>query len=210
MISKEEKLNYKKTAAIILAAGKGTRFGGKKQFISLHGKYLYQHVLEKASDCIDIGNIVTVGVDIPGGSTRSESVRMGLKALPSDTSRVVILEAARPLVTREQIQILIEDSWPSTSFVIPLVNTVVSRSGFYVDRSQYYDLLTPQAFNFSLLNKAYETGKYLDMTDETRVMYEEYNIKANFIETGDNLVKVTYPRDVAVIESLIKERGDLL
>ena len=41
---------------------------------------------------------------------------------------------------------------------------------------------TPQVFNYELLKKAYDTGKYIDMTDETRVMFEEYGIKPTFLE----------------------------
>ena len=121
-------------------------------------------------------------------------------ALDPRTNRVVIAEAARPLVTVGQLKRLLIDSAPSSAYVMPLVNTVVMRDGSYVDRDEMYELLTPQAFDFHKLVSAYDTGKYADMTDETRVMFEEYGIKAHFIETGDNLVKVTYPRDVAVIE----------
>ena len=114
----------------------------------------------------------------------------------------MILEAARPLVTIAQLKTLIDNPNPSISFVMPLVNTVIGRDGTYYDRSSFYDLLVPQAFDYQKLLSAYETGKYTDMTDETRVMFEEYGIKPSLIETGQNLFKVTYPRDVAVLESI--------
>ena len=43
------------------------------------------------------------------------------------------------------------------------------------------------------------------MTDETRVMFEEYGIKPTFVEGGDNLYKVTYPKDIAFLESFFDE-----
>lgn len=200
--------------AVVLAGGRGTRFHGRKQFMEMKGKPLWQHVFDKARnvletyDCQD--NIVAVGVEVPGGEYRSGSVQNGLQALNDATERVIILEAARPLVTKEQIETLLLDKSESASFVMPLVNTVVGRDGMYYDRSLFYDLLTPQAFDYQKLCDAYKTGKYVDMTDETRIMFEEYGCKPHFLETGDNLIKVTYPRDVAVITALIEERPELL
>ena len=191
-----------KIGIIILAAGKGERFHGKKQDIDFHGKPLWQYSYDTALKFTDKTNIVVVGKDIEGGITRSFSVMNGLKALPGDTEKVLILEAARPLVTIAQLKTLIDNPNPSISFVMPLVNTVIGRDGTYYDRSSFYDLLVPQAFDYQKLLSAYETGKYTDMTDETRVMFEEYGIKPSLIETGQNLFKVTYPRDVAVLESI--------
>lgn len=191
--------------AIILAAGKGTRFHGDKQNLIFHGKPLWKYPFDLLIDIMPRSNIVVVGKDIEGGRTRSGSVLNGLKALNENVDRVIILEAARPLVTLEQIQKLLNAKDSSISFVMPVVNTVVYRDGNYIDRNKLYDLLVPQAFDFKLLKKAYETGKYSDMTDETRVMYEEYGIKPCFVETEQNLFKVTYPRDLAILESIYEQ-----
>lgn len=191
--------------AIILAAGKGTRFHGDKQNLIFHGKPLWKYPLDLLTDIIPRSNIVVVGKDIEGGETRSGSVYNGLRFLSKETDRVIILEAARPLVTLNQIKTLLESKELSVSFVMPVVNTVVYRDGQFIDRNKLYDLLVPQAFDFKLLKKAYETGKYTDMTDETRVMFEEYEIKPCFVETGQNLFKVTYPRDIAILESIYEQ-----
>lgn len=200
-----------KYGVVVLAGGKGQRFHGQKQFYKLQGLPLWQHVYNRAAQVLGTKeNIIVVGVDIPGGATRTGSVTGGLEKLAADTDRVLLIEAARPLVTAEQIEQLLSDPYDSSTFVMPLVNTVIGRDGTYYNRAEMYDLLTPQAFNFQKLLAAYHTGKYQDMTDETRVMYEEYGIKPHFIETGDNLIKVTYPRDIAVIEEIIKERNIVL
>ena len=47
----------------------------------------------------------------------------------------------------------------------------------------------------------FTTGKYTDMTDETRVLYQEYGIPPTFLQGGENLYKVTYPKDLAFLES---------
>lgn len=190
---------------IILAAGKGERFQGKKQFFQLDGKALWIHVYDKLSKVVNKDNIVVVGIDFEGGNTRSESVIKGLNRLKDNIDRVIILEAARPLVTIEQIKLLLNDKNDSTTFVMPLVNTVIYRDGRYINRDELYDILTPQAFKFNLLKSAYNSGKYHDKTDETRVMFEEYGIKPFFIEAGENLLKITYQRDIPIIETLYKK-----
>lgn len=192
----------KKHSALILAAGKGTRYNGTKQDVIFHGKQLWRYAYETALDVVRDDHIVVVGKDIPGGETRTGSVLNGLRALPKDTDRVIIVEAARPMVTAEQIRTLLNASHPSVSFVRSLVNTVVYRDGRYINRDELYDLLTPQAFDYKMLLEAYKSGQFTDMTDETRIMFEYHGIKPHFIETGSNLFKVTYMGDLDIIESI--------
>lgn len=189
--------------AIVLAGGNGERFQGKKQFYIINGKPLWKHVYDKIHNVLEDNNIVVVGVDVPGGKTRTESVINGINRLSPSTERVIITEAARPLVTKAQIKEILSDNFPSSSFVMPLVNTVVRRDGIYLNREELYELLVPQAFDFKLLKEAFDSGNFKNMTDETRVMFEYYGIKPHFIETTENLIKVTYQRDLPVIESLM-------
>jgi len=188
--------------AILLAAGIGSRYHAKKQDLIFHNKPLWRYAYETAKEVVGDGNIVAVGKDIPGGETRTESVKIGLAALPESIDRVIIVEAARPMVTKEQIEILLNDSHPSVTYVRPLVNTVIYRDGTYVNRSEMYDMLTPQAFDRKMLQEAYNSDKFENMTDETRVMFEYHGIKPHFIETEANLFKVTYPGDLDILESI--------
>ena len=97
-----------KIGIVILAGGKGERFHGKKQILEFHGKPLWKHVYDVAMEVNEQKNVVIVGRSVEGGKTRSESVINGLKALDSDTDRVVIMEAARPLVTTTQVRQLVK------------------------------------------------------------------------------------------------------
>ncbi len=197
-----------KKGAILLAAGKGTRYQGSKQDIEFHGKPIWRYPYDLLVSIIGKENVVAVGKDIAGGSTRTESVFNGLKALQEDTDRVIIVEAARPLLTKEQVEQLLNDEHPSVSFVRPLVNTVIYRDGRYLNREELYDLLTPQAFDYKKLLVAYQSGRFADMTDETRAMFEFYGIKPRFIETGTNLFKITYPGDLDIIESIYQAQQE--
>lgn len=196
-----------KYGAIVLAAGKGTRYHEKKQDLVFHGKPIWRYAYETALSVVGKDSIVVVGKDFPGGETRTESVVKGLERLSLEVERVIIIEAARPLVSRDQIVELLEDPYPSSTFVRPLVNTVIYRDGTYVDRSALYDLLTPQAFDRKKLMEAYRSNRFSDMTDETRVMFEYYGEKPHFIETESNLFKITYPGDLFVLESIYQSQN---
>ena len=171
------------------------------------GKALWEHVYDKALKILPKENIVVVGVDVEGGKTRSYSVINGLnyfKIKNRDYKKVIILEVARPLVRTEQIEFLLKNTQKSSTYIMPLVNTIIKRDGTYCNRNEYYDLLTPQCFDFQLLYDAYNKNIDWDMTDETRLMYETYGIKPEFFLGGENLVKLTYKKDLPVIENIYK------
>lgn len=197
------------TYIIILAGGSGTRFGGsvKKQFLVFHGKELWRYMYDTACTVLPKENIVVVGVDMPGGTTRSGSVKNGLDwiAKQGGCERVVICEAARALVTKEQLRQIINLDSPSCCFVNPVVDTIILTDKTYLTRSECRHLVSPQAFDFELLYKAYRECDLGEMrTDETRLMYETYGIKPDFLEGGENLYKVTYPKDIAILEVIYK------
>lgn len=199
-------MKNKNLGAIILAAGKGTRFGGQKQFIKINDEMLWEIVYNKIINYTYPENIVVVGVDCHGGKTRSDSVKIGLNKLPKNIEKVIILESARPLITCNQIETLLSCKTKSISFYMDLVDTVIGKSGIYLERSDYCNLQTPQCFDFKLLLDAYNTNKFKDTTDETRVIFEQYNIKPTLIEGGTNLIKITYKDDYDIILKMISEK----
>lgn len=199
---------YENVAVIELAGGLGTRFGEKKQFIEFYGKPIWRHIYDKVITLVPKENVVVVGVDVPGGIVRSQSVINGLVALKEknkEFERVVIVEAARPLVTIEQLKDIIEDNHKSTTYALPLVSTIIKKDGTYLDRSEYLKMSTPVAFDYNLFSAAYLSDKHYDFTDDTRVMYEHYGLKPYFIEGSENLLKLTYPSDLIVLETLAKK-----
>ena len=187
-----------KFSGIILAAGKGKRFGSKKQHAILDGRELYEYPLRIAREFLD--EVIVVGKDIEGGNTRQKSVLRGLRAITGDY--VIILEAARPLVTKEQIELLkkaVTNHWSTTLCRVP-TNTIYSL-GKYM-RSICCELLVPQAFNTKLLITAHEKTSITNALDDTCLMKDVFSINPHFIETGNNLHKVTYPEDLEIIKTL--------
>lgn len=187
-------------SGIILAAGNGSRFGGKKQFIDFKGKPLWQWSYETAIKVLD--NVVVVGVDCPGGKTRSESVDIGLEKIKGKV--VVIFDAARPLVTEKQIKIISEAGWKykSATFYIPLSDTVYQKSKCEYYREGCVALQVPQAFRAGLLRVAREVAKDKNIHDDTILMANAYGIKSKLILGGPNLHKLTFKEDLKILEAL--------
>ena len=200
-------------SAIILAAGTGERFGKEKQFVEFQGKPLWRHVYNKCLDANIFESIVIVGVDgadetylsgrvfflSKGGKTRQESVFYGLHKIRS--KRVVILEAARPLVTVEQIKTIATHTGHSVSFVAPAVETIIYQ-GEHLDRNSCEILQVPQAFTTMLLVEAHMMTCETNATDDTVLMRKMLKIRPDLIPGGHNLFKITYPHDIKVLEHI--------
>lgn len=119
--------NHAKTAAIILAAGKGTRMQSRtlKQYLALENKPVLFYSLETFSKLdiideiilvvsegeieycrervVDCYGIKKVRVITEGGAERYLSVWNGIKQVSEDVEYVMIHDSARPLVTADTI-----------------------------------------------------------------------------------------------------------
>lgn len=194
-----------KVAVIVLAGGKGTRFKAQKQFLEFHGRPLWKHVYDKARSLVPEKNIVVVGVDVPGGETRSLSMVNGLSFLKEQErafEKLLILEAARPLVTKEQIEDILKVEAKSATYVFPLVNSIIKKDGTFLNREDYFETTTPVCLDFKMICDAYLSGHFYDLTEDTRVLYESYGVKPVFLMGGENLFKLTYQRDLPVLEAI--------
>jgi 2-C-methyl-D-erythritol 4-phosphate cytidylyltransferase len=95
------------TWGIVLAAGRGTRFGGAKQFARVGGRALVDVVVDAVGAACDAVVVVLpdgeawqgkpVAAAVTGGATRAASVRAGLAAVPAAAEIVVIHDPAHPL-----------------------------------------------------------------------------------------------------------------
>jgi molybdenum cofactor cytidylyltransferase len=111
-------------AGIILAAGRGSRMGGTKQLLPLHGLPLLAHSVRAAEDSALADIVVVLGHDaqaiaaaVPRRRARlvlnpayaegqSSSLRAGLRALGPDVGAAVILLGDQPFVRSEVIDAL--------------------------------------------------------------------------------------------------------
>jgi 2-C-methyl-D-erythritol 4-phosphate cytidylyltransferase len=183
---------------VILAGGNGDRFGDKKQFVLLRDKPLWKWVYDAAAKVTD--EIVVVGVDTPAGATRQQSVKNGIWEITKP--RVVILEAARPLVTPEQIKTIGELEYDSCSYYDDMIETPIVHGVTY-SRPAVKHFLVPQAFNTKMLIKAHNIATIENATDDT-ILMARCGRSIPYLLKGDRytMYKVTFPDDLKIIEAL--------
>jgi len=213
-----------KTIAIIVAGGSGSRFGAKKQFLEINGKPLYYYSIRafsRIADHIilvvpeeDVGKVEPYGATvISGGKNRYDSVYCGIKKLEDlngyelDESDIVMIhDGARPMVTEEVIERVLEDSKHHTAAVatIPVVDTIRSIDGRLLDRSKLRAMQTPQSFRLGIIKLAYgmfmslspEEREKMKITDDVQVLRETLGMNSHLSEGDPRNIKVTTPSDV--------------
>jgi 2-C-methyl-D-erythritol 4-phosphate cytidylyltransferase len=91
-----------RVAAVVVAAGSGTRFGGPKHKLLLDDVELWQRSVDVfvAAGVTEIVVVGDIPGGIPGGPRRRDSVANGIAALSGDIDWVLVHDAARPLITR--------------------------------------------------------------------------------------------------------------
>lgn len=220
-------------SAVIAAGGSGLRMGGEipKQFIKICGIPVIIRTLLKFEECDAVDETVIVArnedVDIikrlaseygvkkisdivPGGATRQESVLNGIKA--ANGKYVFIHDAARPFVTREQINKVIEQTHRcgAAALGVTVKDTLKTVDGGgmiinTVSREDKYCIQTPQGFEKSFLinahTKALNDG--LSVTDDCALA--EYMGKPIKVIDGSSLnIKITTPEDILIGEGILK------
>ncbi|KAA3633804.1 MAG: 2-C-methyl-D-erythritol 4-phosphate cytidylyltransferase [Calditrichaeota bacterium] len=175
-----------KTAAIIVAGGSASRFGGDvpKQFLPLCGKPLLSQTINKFQNANSIDLIVIVVAEeyllytsekiidpyhfdkvlkiVIGGETRRQSVLNGLNSLPLSTDFVAIHDAARPLIKPSEIDKIIEIAQKEKAviFAQKSVDTIKRIRDDYImatlDRNILFQAQTPQVFAYDLIRSAHE------------------------------------------------------
>jgi 2-C-methyl-D-erythritol 4-phosphate cytidylyltransferase len=169
--------------AIIVAGGKGTRFGGHrpKQFLEINGTSIIVHTLRQFElaqeidavviavpaeeintfrSAIEESDLKKVSRVVAGGETRAQSVKCGLASIET-ADIVAVHDAVRPLVTPEEIDqvMLAANNSGAAILVAPVSDTIKevdhNRILRTAPRAQLRRALTPQCFRFDILKRAY-------------------------------------------------------
>ncbi len=197
---------------ILVAAGRGERFGGPKHLIEVGGKSMW----ERARDALlhgGVDELVIIG-DVPGGIEggvrRRDSVAAGLDVVPGDASFVLVHDAARPLATpdlvRRVIDRLLSGGVDAVVPVIPVRDTLKRVGDGWVlgtvDRSDISVAQTPQGFKAATLRAAHAASDD-DATDDAALV-ERFGGSIAAVEGEAENVKITFPGDVALAEALLR------
>lgn len=220
-----------KIAALIVAAGRGTRAGGPlpKQFQPLGGDALLKHAwrafaghpaISRVALVIGAGdhalaaalNLVPSPLLVTGGDTRQDSVRLGLEALADDPPDAILIhDGARPFADAALISRVIEalHHHPAVLPVLAMDDTVKRVEAGIVtgtlDRTHLARAQTPQGFHFDAILSAHRKFSGQTMTDDAALAEAAGLAVATVPGSPDNM-KVTHPDDFARAEAMIAAR----
>jgi 2-C-methyl-D-erythritol 4-phosphate cytidylyltransferase len=219
--------------AILPAAGMGTRMGAEtpKQFLELEGASIVMLSLRRIASCDLVTDIIvatrgdgitkleeqirsetfkqTVRV-LRGGDSRQESVARALEQVSEDSELVLVHDAVRPFVTREQITRVIEEARRCHAAIlgIPAMDTVkeVKRASLPEDvalitatipRERVVLAQTPQVFATKLLKQAYARAEAdgLSASDDAGLV-ERLGHGVHVVLGSERNIKITKPSDM--------------
>ncbi|HEX3347198.1 MAG TPA: bifunctional 2-C-methyl-D-erythritol 4-phosphate cytidylyltransferase/2-C-methyl-D-erythritol 2,4-cyclodiphosphate synthase [Acetobacteraceae bacterium] len=210
-------------AAILVAAGNGTRFGGgtPKQYLPLCGRPVIRHAAEALAR--EVGLLLPVGdaaaleealdgiahlAPVAGGATRQESVRAGLEALvPHGPEVVLVHDAARPVIPHGTVAALLdalathEGAIPGLPVADTLKRSEDGRIAATVPREGLFRAQTPQAFRFALLLDLHRHAP-AGATDDAAILEAAGRPVALVPGHPDN-IKLTYPEDLVRLERIV-------
>ena len=148
---------------------------------------------------------------VTGGNTRAESVWNGLNAAPGNID--VIHDGARPLVTLDEIARTVEaaKATGAACLVAPVTDTIKETDGDAitgtVDRSKLRRALTPQAFRYPLLLRAFDGADLGDDVTDECYLVEKLGVPIAMVEGSVWNIKVTHPEDIVVAEALLARQN---
>ncbi len=212
-------------AALIVAAGRGTRAGGDrpKQWQTLAGARVIDWTLRAFQDLPEVSHIKIVlhrddiegfvkpdGTSVTaGGATRAASVRAGLEALAHEgCTRVLIHDVARPCVSAPLIRRVLRalDTAPAAAPALPVTDALWTGENAYVtgsrDRAGLYRAQTPQGFDFNSILAAHRSHSG-DAPDDVAVA-RAAGLDVVIVPGDENNLKITHPSDFARAEALLK------
>lgn len=197
------------TSILIVAAGRGERFGKPKHDLPLVGKSLLERCREVIATLPFEHELIIVPPE-NGGATRFESVKRGLKQCNGEI--VLIHNVANPLASADDFvrvrdELLKQDA---AIFVGQPVSDTLRRMGSgkieTIDRDQVWRVQTPQGFRRGTLLRLIEQTSRADVSDEV-MLYEEAGLPIVSIPTSPMNFKITYPKDLELAEQVLGGEG---
>ena len=196
-----------------------------KQFLLLHGVPVIVHTIRKFEKLADevylvlpasqTGaweeiskefNVTSVRKVIPGGSSRTDSVRNGLNEIQGQ-GVVAIHDAVRPLVSEACISRIFEEAAVHGNAipVVPVKESMRRVEGGRneaVDRGQYRIVQTPQCFDIETIKTSYREAAGGRFTDDASVAEHAGHVM-HLVEGEEANIKITYPADLIFAAALL-------
>ncbi len=212
--------------AVVVAAGRGTRFGRPKQLIEIAGRPMVWWSLRTFSGMAEVGAIIVaterewiaevtrVAEDaagtklhavVPGGATRQASTFEALRSVPQPGEGVFVHDGARPLIAADDVRRGMKPvcTGHASLLALPVVDTIkVVDNGNVVkstlDRRMLWSAQTPQFAMFADIFGAHEAGLRdgVDATDDAMLL-ERIGVHVHVVPGSPENFKVTLAEDHA-------------
>lgn len=147
---------------------------------------------------------------VEGGETRQESVKNLLNSLEENSCDIILIhDGARPLVTREMIRHIIEETIKEGACipVIPIFETIKRvKQGIVfstIPREEMAIAQTPQGFKYSILKTAYEKVKDVEVYTDDASIVEKVGYEVKSVEGDVRNRKITVYDDLVYIKALL-------
>lgn len=206
---------------IILAAGKSSRFGGSmyKQYLKLNGKEVVSYSLQAMRGCPSINKIILVVNEeeyldryiekkynvecVAGADSRNKSIKNVITYIATkypEAKKILFHDAARPFVTSDTLQVFFEklDEYEAVVSVAEITDALTDIKLKHVDRTEFCQVQTPEAFLMSILNE-------FDENSQSNAIVSQFSDKKIFKVQSDILnLKINYPQDLFFAEQIDK------
>jgi 2-C-methyl-D-erythritol 4-phosphate cytidylyltransferase len=218
--------------ALIVAAGRGERLGSgrPKALVTLAGRPMLEWSVDALQAVAAVGQIVIAlprGVEVdagegvvtvPGGDTRSQSVREALRAT-GDGDPVIVHDAARPLATPELFERALEDLERSGAdaaiAAAPVSDTIKQVAGDgrtverTLDRRVLWAIQTPQVFRRAPLARVLDeaSDEMLASATDDAWLIERAGGTVRVVRSDPHNMKVTSPIDLELAGLMLSERA---
>jgi 2-C-methyl-D-erythritol 4-phosphate cytidylyltransferase len=222
--------------AVIVAAGRGTRFGRPKQLIELGGKPMLAWSIETFASMPEISDIAIVTEDefidsvhdvalprvrsasltvVAGGADRQASAANGIAALPEHCAGIFVHDGARPFVRPADVRAGMRVVRPGVAslLAVPVVDTikVVDHRSMVtrtLDRAALWSAQTPQFATARDLRRAHDEAVRHSWPRATddAALLERSGVDVLVVESSPENIKVTHPEDLVRAEAFAAER----
>jgi 2-C-methyl-D-erythritol 4-phosphate cytidylyltransferase / 2-C-methyl-D-erythritol 2,4-cyclodiphosphate synthase len=212
-----------RTAAILVAAGSGSRFGADvpKQFLPLAGKPVLRHAAETLAASVDlmqpVGDALAIETAlaglphlpvVAGGETRQDSVCRGLDALEVEAPDLVLVhDGARPWIPAGTIASLLaalehaDGAIPAVSVADTLKRVANGCIDATVPREGLYRAQTPQAFRYGALLAAHRS--VVGVATDDAALLEAMGKRVAIVAGSEDNIKLTYAEDLLRLERIM-------